>query len=58
MMRPVPHRLSTAELRARIGGHALSRKRFDLSSVAIVAAAMLTAPLVMWLISLLVKWTA
>ena len=57
MSRSHQYRLSTAELRARIGGKAPQLNRIDRPSVAIVAAAMLTVPLAMWLISVLVRWS-
>ena len=58
MQHSTQYRLSTAELRARIGSQTLPRKQLDPSSLVIVGAAMLTAPLAMWLISLFVRWAA
>jgi hypothetical protein len=58
MPRSVQYHVSTAELRSRIGGRSHLRPRVDGPSIAIVAVAMLTVPLAMWLISLLVKWAA
>jgi hypothetical protein len=58
MPRSVQYQVSTAELRSRIGGRSHRQSRVDGPSVAIVAVAMLTVPLAMWLISLLVKWVA
>jgi hypothetical protein len=58
MPHSVQYHVSTAELRARIGGRSHLRSRVDGPSVAIVAFAMLTVPIAMWLISVLVKWSA
>jgi hypothetical protein len=56
MPRSSRYQVSTAELRSRIGGQSPGRIGVDRPSVAIVALAMLTVPLAMWLMSLIVRW--
>ena len=54
MPQSVPQPITTSPQRARTAGGSEHLRRIDAPSVLIVAAAMLTAPVVMWLIDLLV----